>query len=228
MNRLLAMLIFGVALPGRVLVAQGAEALYGAGAFRLAADSFAARARAAPDAPANWYNLGNALYRAGDDAAARAAWIRAARAAPRDGDIRQALNLVQAPDLSSATETVVPVVTPGEVMAVALVFWVIGWILATARRPARHVIPVFVVAVVVGVIGFSKAREYLRPLALVRHTNTALRAAPFASAATRRSLNDGATVEILGSYAGWVQVRRGNEEGWLQRTEVVPLTGRGT
>ena len=59
--------------------AQSAEDLYDAGAFRVAADSFSARAAAGPDVPAHWYNLGNALYRLGDDAGARAAWVRAAR-----------------------------------------------------------------------------------------------------------------------------------------------------
>ena len=84
---------------------QNAEALYQAGAFRLAADSFAARAEAAPGIPTNWYNLGNALYRAGDHTAARVAWVRAARALPRSPDIRRALDLVEAPDPTSAAAT---------------------------------------------------------------------------------------------------------------------------
>src|SRR5262245_5420713 len=106
MIRFGALLLVWALFPGREVQAQNAEALYHAGAFRLAADSFAARTRVAPDVPANWYNLGNAWYRAGDDVAARAAWIRAARALPRDGDIRQALNMVQAPDAASAGDTV--------------------------------------------------------------------------------------------------------------------------
>jgi len=228
MTRLLSFLVLGVGAFVTRLPAQDAATLYGAGAFRLAADSFAARARAEPDVPAHWYNLGNALYRAGDDVGARAAWIRAAREAPRNSDIRDALNMVTAPDAASATDTTVPFVTPGEVLAVAGVLWVLAWILAAFRRPLRHVIPMFLVAVIVAVLGYSKAREFHRPLALVLHTNTALRVAPFASASTRRSMNDGTTVEVLRRYAGWVLVRRGNEEGWLQRSEIVPLTGTGT
>jgi hypothetical protein len=228
MTRLVTLLLFGVCFAGRELPAQNAEALYHAGAFRLAADSFAARTRLAPDVPANWYNLGNAWYRAGDDVAARAAWIRAARALPRDPDIRQALNMVTAPDGTSAGDTVVAIFTPGEVIAAAIVFWILGWALLAFRRPHRIAIPVFLIALIIGILGLAKMQEYQRPVALVHHTNTALRAAPFASAATRRSLGDGTTVETVRSYAGWVLVRRGSEEGWVQRSEIIPLTGNGT
>jgi len=228
MNRLLGLLILGMGLLSSRLPAQDAAKLYGAGAFRLSADSFAARARAEPDVPAHWYNLGNALYRAGEDVGARAAWIRAARALPRNANVREALNMIPAPDATSATDTTVPFVTPGEVLAAAAVLWVLAWILAAFRRPLRHVGPILLVSAIVAVLGLSKAQEYQRPLALVRHTNTALRAAPFASAPTRRAMNDGTTVEVLRRYAGWVLVRRGNDEGWLQRSEIVPLTGTGT
>ena len=54
-------------------------------------------------------------------------------------------------------------------------------------------------------------------------SHTPMRAAPFASAASRRTLNDGATVEMLRNYAGWVLVRRGTDQGWLQKSEIVPL-----
>src|SRR5204863_4653407 len=75
-----------------------AEALFEAGALRAAADSFAARAAREPRDPAHWYNLGATLYRAGADGKATAAWIRAARLAPRDPAIRRALRLLPAPD----------------------------------------------------------------------------------------------------------------------------------
>src|SRR5437773_2285028 len=78
-------------LRGQTVQAQtaSAEALFEAGALRAAADSFAARATRDPQDPAHWYNLGATLYRAGADGKATAAWIRAARLAPRDQAIRR-------------------------------------------------------------------------------------------------------------------------------------------
>jgi tetratricopeptide (TPR) repeat protein len=205
---------------------QNAEALYQAGAYRLAADSFIARAEAAPGFPAHWYNAGNALYRAGDQTGARVAWLRAARALPRDGDIRRALDLVEAPDATSAAATDVAIVTPGEVLAIAAALWVLGWALAALRRPLRHVVPTLLLAVVVALLGWSKAREYRRATALVRYQNTALRLAPIASASTRRAMNAGTSVQVLRDYAGWVLVKRGNDQGWVQRSDIISLSPR--
>src|SRR5688572_15001872 len=138
--------LVAVFLPADVAWSQHAEALYEAGAYRLAADSFAARAEAAPGVATHWYNLGNALYRVGDHTSARVAWLRAARALPRNSEIRRALDLVEAPDATSEAATSVAIVTPGEVLAIAGVLWLAGWGLAALRRPLRHVIPVLLVA----------------------------------------------------------------------------------
>jgi hypothetical protein len=217
-------LALGMLLCSARAPAQDAESLYRAGAFGAAADSFAARAAAEPDVPAHHYNLGTALYRLGDETGARAAWVRAARALPRHADLRRAVNLVAPPDATSAAATSVAVVTPGEVLAGALLLWIVGWGLVAFRRPFRHAAVVLLAAVVVGALGVGKAREYRRPVALVRHPNTALRAAPFASANARRAMNAGTSVEVVRRYAGWVLVRRGNDRGWLQATDIVPLT----
>jgi len=84
--------------PQSSVQTPSAEALFEAGALRVAADSFAARAAREPRDPAHWYNLGATLYRAGADGKATAAWIRAARLAPRDPAIRRALQLLPPPD----------------------------------------------------------------------------------------------------------------------------------
>ncbi|MBI4501344.1 MAG: hypothetical protein HY700_09305 [Gemmatimonadetes bacterium] len=206
-------------------LAQSAEDLYGAGAFRPAADSFAARVSAEPEVPAHWYNLGNALYRAGDRAGARVAWLRAARLAPRDRMIQQALKLVPPPDANSAAASAVSIVTPGEALLVGAILWVFAWILVAFRRPLRYAAPFMVAGLIVLMFGAGKTERYTRPVALVRRDNTSLRAAPFPSATSRRAMTEGATVEVLRRYAGWVLVRRGNDRGWVQRAELVPLGG---
>jgi hypothetical protein len=205
--------------------AQSADALYEAGAYRIAADSFAARAAKQPGVPAHWYNLGNALYRVGDGAGARAAWVHAARLAPRNGTIRQALMLVPAPDANSANATRVTIVTPGEVLSGAILLWMVGWILVALGRPFRYTLPLLLVAAIAGSLGASKAHEYAQPIALVRHPNTSLRAAPYLSATARRGMNEGTTVVVLRTYAGWVLVRRGNDRGWMQASDIVRVAG---
>ena len=84
-------------------------------------------------------------------------------------------------------------------------------------------VPVLIVAMLAGLLGWSKAREYRDATALVRYQSTALRLAPIASASTRRAMNAGTSVEVLRSYAGWVLVRRGNDRGWVQRSDIIPL-----
>src|SRR5258707_15881596 len=91
-------LVFQTVSGQSAVQTPSAEGLFGAGALRAAADSFAARAAREPRDPAHWYNLGATLYRAGADGKATTAWIRAARLAPRDPVIRRALRLLPAPD----------------------------------------------------------------------------------------------------------------------------------
>ena len=203
--------------------AQSPEELYRGGAFRAAGDSFAARALKEPDVSAHWYNLGNALYRAGEDAAARAAWIKAARLAPRTAEIREALRLVPAPDPSSAAASDVAFLTPGEIGVIGVALWTIGWLLVGLRQSRRVSAAVVFGGTAVLIFAVAKIREYRQPIALIRHANTPLRGAPFASAPTRRAMDMSSTVEVLDRYAGWALVKRANEGGWVQRSELVPI-----
>ncbi len=217
-------LVLGVLICAAPLRAQDAERLYEAGAYRAAGDSFAVRAAAEPSVAAHWYNLGNALYRQGDDTRARAAWVRAARLAPRNSGIHRALALVPAPDANTAEATRIAPVTPGEVLVLALVLWATGWVVVVRRGSRRVFVPILLAAVLVGGLGGAKALEYRKPVALIRYTNTSLRVAPYASARTRRAMNQGTSVEPISRYAGWVLVRRGTDRGWVLATEIVPVT----
>jgi hypothetical protein len=203
---------------------QSPEELYRAGAFRVASDSFAARAVKEPEVPAHWYNLGDALYRAGEDAAARAAWIQAARLAPRSPEIREALRLVTPPDANSAAVTEVTPLTPGEAGVIGAALWIIGWLLVGLRRSGRVSLPLVVAGAAIIVLAAAQARAYRQPIALIRHANTSLRAAPFASAQMRRAMEMSTTVEILDHYAGWMLVKRANDRGWVQQSEVIPIS----
>src|SRR5207249_4983012 len=130
------MLVAAFAGLGRPAAAQtpSAEALYDAGALRAAADSFAARAAAAPRVAAHWYNLGVTLYRAGADGKAAAAWTVAARLAPRASLVRRERALLPAPDAATEALLVVGPWTPGEWALVAAAGWLLLWSAVVARR----------------------------------------------------------------------------------------------
>ena len=102
------------------------EQLYDAGALGSAAAGFLARATAAPDVGAHWYNLGAARLRLGMDGSALGAWTRAARLLPRDHTIRRALVLVPPADGASARQLWVSPFTPDELWLIA------AWALAVA------------------------------------------------------------------------------------------------
>jgi hypothetical protein len=214
-----AVLLAAVVAPGAM--AQSAEGLYEAGAVRLAADSFAVRAAAAPTVAAHWYNLGAALDRLGEPVRARAAWLRAARLAPRDPSIRRALaggTAGSAPGL-----TWVAPVTPVEAFALATVLWLVVWLVWAARARVRWSALLVTLALVVAGYGLAVRQRYARPVALVMNSQTPLRAAPYGPAPAEFQLEEGAPVRIEREKGAWVLVTEGTERGWLLRAEVVRL-----
>ena len=206
-----------------VLLGQSAERLYEAGAYRAAADSFASRARLEPLVAAHWFNLGDAFYRAGDNVAARAAWVRAARLDPREPEVDVALRLAPATDV--LTQALVPVepFTPSEGWIGAVALWALAWALVARRARRRFVLVPLILAALAAGWALRAGRRYEQPVALVRRANTPLRSAPYASAASHRAVNDGVAVLVTRTRGAWLLVRRGAEWGWLLESEVVRL-----
>jgi hypothetical protein len=199
-----------------------AEQLYEAGALRAAADSFAARAAAAPHVPAHWYNLGATLYRAAADGKAAAAWTAAARRAPRDPLIRRARRLLPPPDRTSADLLRAGPLTTVEWLVVAGGAWLATWIVVAVGRRTWP-------AVVLGLVAFTAAgaatlewRRGARPVAVVVRPATPVRAAPHGSASATTTLEAGAAVLAGRRYGRWVEVRRADGvRGWLLDADVV-------
>ncbi|HVH10883.1 MAG TPA: BatD family protein [Gemmatimonadales bacterium] len=221
---LLAALSLGaLGLPPRGAVAQApsAEALYDAGALRLAADSFAARAAAAPRVPAHWYNLGAALYRAGADGKATAAWMIAARLAPRDPTLGRARELLAPPDAPSEPLLAVGLATSEEWALAAALGWIVLWgAIAARRRPTS----VLTLALLTALPAGMAARETLRrsrPIAIVLNRATAVRVAPYGSASAAATVEAGAALGVARTLGPWLEVRRGDGvHGWVLATEV--------
>jgi tetratricopeptide (TPR) repeat protein len=199
------------------------ERLYAAGAFRAAADSFGARAAHEPDQAANWYNLGNAWYRLGEDARAQAAWVRAARLLPRAGEIERAMSLVPSPDPSSERLLWVGPVTPDEALATGLVLWIAGWVLLWWRRVRPIATGALVAAAVAVGYGALALKRYRQPVAVTLATETPLREAPYGSASAPRRLREGTAVLVRRERGGWMLVSYGGAVGWVERSEVERL-----
>lgn len=202
------------------------EQLYEAGAFRAAALGFQERAVASPDVTANWFNLGNAAYRAGDDALALVGWVRAARLSPRDGGIRRALQLVAPADPAASKSLWVAPVTPAECWLVGLIVWLSGWagILITRSLRGRWVVLLGGGAVLI-LLGAGLDRWYASPLAILS-SNDQLRLSPTELAPGVGEVARLGTVRLVATRAGWAEVDAGaGQRGWVREEMLQPLAG---
>jgi hypothetical protein len=202
-----------------------AEALFEAGALRAAADSFAARAAREPRDPAHWYNLGATLYRAGADGKATAAWIRAARLAPRDPAVRRALRLLPAPDPVSERMLQVGWATPAESGFVAAIGWVLGWLTVAAGSRRRAVLVLFgAVAIGASVVGVLEWRRRDQPVAVVIADAAPIRMAPYGGASAAATVQAGGALLVGRGYGPWVEVHRSDGiHGWVLGEEIAGL-----
>jgi hypothetical protein len=198
--------------------AQTAERLYETGAFRAAADSFEARAELEPWSAAHQQNLGTSLYRLGNVAGAKAAWVRAARLAPRSKDISDLLEMEQATSGADDGLLWIAPITPSEALLIAIVCWLVGWTLVGVKRRTGIVILGFAI-VACGYAGIVHGR-YSKSVGLVVSADTPLRWAPYGPAPVRRILERGTPVETSRVDGRWVLVTQGSRQGWLLLEEV--------
>jgi len=197
------------------------EQLYEAGAYRAAADGFRRRAVLSPEVTTHWYNLGVSAYRAGDDALALAAWVRAARLSPRDHGIRRALLLVTPADAGAGRLLMVAPVTPAELWLLGLVVWLGGWggVLWTRQFRGRWVVLLSGGALLLLAAG-SLDRLYRAPVAVVVN-NAQLRLSPNGLAPAVGEVPRLGTVALGPSRGGWIRVETAaGQPGWMLREEL--------
>jgi hypothetical protein len=202
------------------------EQLYEAGAYRGAADGFRRRALLSPEVTTHWFNLGDAAYRAGDDALALAAWVRAARLSPRDHSIRRALLLVTPADESAARLLWVAPITPDELWLFGVVAWLTGWagVLWTRQFRGRWLV-LLTGAVLLFGVSSGLGRWYASPVAVVS-VNSQLRLSPHGLAPAVGEVPRLGTVELGPSRGAWIRVQMpGGQAGWILRDELQSLAG---
>ena len=197
-----------------------AEQLYEAGAFRAAADSFLIRASQQPADPSQWFNAGAALFGAGEETAARVAWVKAARVAPRNPMVGAALQLVPPVDSHARANTWIAPVTVMELALVGTILWVVGWMTYTFSARARRALPVAALGLVVAGLAAYLNGRYTEPVGLVMVPNVSVREAPYGTALATTRFAQGAAVRIERSEGAWLLVRRGGHQGWVLSAEV--------
>jgi BatD DUF11 like domain len=202
------------------------ERLYESGALRAAAEGFGRRAADEPAIAAHWYDLGAAYYRLGMEGHAAAAWHRARRLDPREPTIRRALRLTPAPDVTSARWTWTPPFTSDELLLLAALAWMAGWIGWVMRPRARDRWAILLVfAGVTFAAGFGLRAWQKRPLGIVLDATT-MRVSPHGLAPAVGPVEAGGAVRILRRQAGWTLVRAsGAREGWLAAGTVAAIGG---
>lgn len=209
---------------GPLATQSGPEQLYQAGAYRAAAAGFLRRAALAPQVTTHWFNLGDAAFRAGDDAVALTAWVRAGRLSPRDGGVRRALLLVPPADSRAAEALWVAPVTPEELGLLALIIWLAGWggVLWTRQWKGRWLVLLGAAAVLAGAAALLH-RHYSEPVA-VALDNQQLRLSPHELAPAVGEVPALGTVELEEQRGDWVRVvAAGGQRGWLEVRSMVPL-----
>jgi tetratricopeptide (TPR) repeat protein len=219
------LVLFLAAAPAQGRAQASAEQLYGAGAYRAAAASFRRQAELQPDVPSRWLNLGDATYRAGLDAAALAAWTRAARLAPRDPGIQRALLLLPPADAAAARWLWVAPFTPEELWLVGAVIWLVAWggVLWGRRFRGRWVV---LLAGAVLLLGASVALSswYQEPVA-VATANASLRLSPHELAPAVGEVPVLGTVRVELARGTWYRVAAtGGQEGWMRAEDLERLT----
>jgi hypothetical protein len=223
---LTSLLLLGLVASRGDAQTPSAEALFEAGALRAAADSYAARATREPRDPANWYNLGATLYRAGADGKAAVAWTRAARLAPREAAIRRALRLLPPPDPVSEQLLRVGVGTPGEWAIVGAAGWVLLWLTIALGGARRRVALGLFGAIAIGsaIFGGIEWRRRDRPLVVVIAETAPVRAAPYGGASAAATVPAGGALLVGRSYGPWREVhRKDGIHGWVLDAEISGL-----
>ena len=225
---LVGMLALMLVSPDSATAQTSADSLYQAELYAAAASLYRRDAVLFPYSARRWYAVGAASWAAGQDASAAAAWLRALQLAPRSQDVRQAW--AQVARFSGDLQRVgrVPPVTPAELLVVAAVMWVLGWIVVGLRRHSSA-IALFIIAAgfLIGAIVLDGIQR--QALAVLARA-VQLRDAPHGLAEEIGRAQELAVVEVIEHRAAWRLIETPQHvRGWVPSTAIVevrPLDSR--
>jgi tetratricopeptide (TPR) repeat protein len=224
-----------------------ANALYKAGRYAEAAQGYATLLASGFESGALHYNLGNALFKAGELGRAVLSYERARRLLPRDPDVRANLRFAyqqvnsgaagtppQPPlwvrialPLASHASTGELAIATSALYAVVMILLTLRLFLPQGRRAlGRVAAAVAVVALITGTaLGYRLVDEHVRTTAvIVRAGEIPVRFEPSENGTVHFTLSEGALVRRLAERDGWYQIRRSDgRRGWVEADSVEVL-----
>ena len=195
---------------------------YEAGAYADARTAFTSYVRAQPQDASGWYNLGNAAFGNGERGVAVHSWAHALHRTPRAADARHNLRAVGAGDVVRA---VAPIpLHANEMLLLASAFWLTGgsWLaFAIAQRSRRRAWTAAALLTPVALVLLLYGGTQSRPArAVIVHGGAVVHVAPQLRAERRARLEPGALVTVVDARAGWLRVRSGAHDGWIEERTV--------
>lgn len=242
---LAALLLLGCVLPA--LPARAAEIsdfdaankLYEQGKFSEAAFAYQKMADAGQRAPAIYFNLGTAAYKAGQMGRAIAAYREAGRFAPRDADLRANLQFVRKKVNGDAQSPLAPwriwieLLTLNEWTALTTAaLWTFFLLLALREfRPALKkslrggVFAAGGAALLLAAgLGAAASANFSDRPAVVVAREAVVRFGPLEESQMARQLPDGSEVLVLDEKEIWLEIRdAAGRSGWVRRDQVQRL-----
>jgi tetratricopeptide (TPR) repeat protein len=229
---------------------SAASKLYDSGHFAEATKIYEQMAARGVEDSTLFYNLGNAYYRQGDLGRSVLNFQRAARLAPRDGDIQANLDIARAGAIEAFPEEATgPLHSLGQVtgrwlslnetalLAVSLWFG-LGFLVlvrlnlepGSLRTSAQYAIAVGgVLLILIGLsLGSRIYTENTRPDGVIIADAVALSSEPNHEHATDISLHSGTEVKLAETSGDWIRLASpgGAMQGWIPVEAVEAITGQ--
>jgi tetratricopeptide (TPR) repeat protein len=218
---------------------DAANRLYEQGNFIEAASAYEQIIQSGSVSAALYFNLGNALFKAGQSGRALAAYQKAELISPRDPDLRASQQFVRSQLQGTSSppdrwERWLRRLTINEWTALAVVpFWMLLLLLTATqfnsklKRTFRGYAWLSGTATIVAAVFLVLAmRERSTIRAIVTAEEAVVRHGPLEESQNAFTLHDGAELRVLDHKNGWIQVSMGNRSGWLKREQVVLMTDR--
>lgn len=221
--------------PGAEVAAEAGEALR-AGRAGRAAQLYRKAVGSGADSADLWYDLGCALFRAGDLPRARAAFEAARLRAPRDPDVRANLGLtLERLKMADTARPAVPVSTGEAELAWALlgagaVAFALLWRLRGDRRLILAAAACLSLALPFGALAASRLED--GEAAVVVAEGTRIHTGPGREFPAERALPPGTLVRLRGEADSWRRIAMpAGEGGYVRAEELEPVpvgNGRAT
>jgi hypothetical protein len=236
-----AILTLTLAAPARAVAPSAAfdkgNRSFAEGHYAAAAANYEALAHTRGWSAPLLYDLGNAYAEQGRVGPAVLSYERARVLAPRDADIAANLAYVRAraglPTPPSPWYRIVAsYLSPAAWTWLTVVALWMGMasLLSVRRWHKRRLVPVGILALLVGVVGVAAvgvSDQNLRRAVVVENKSAPVRISPFDSAASERSLSEGEVVAVFGRHGDFVHVRDGRgRTGWIKSTTVQTIVPR--